>query len=286
MTASITYAGHTLTWEEHSPGDHTLLFLHGYSGNRAIWSREVRRMAHLGRCVTLDLPGHYPAQAPAGYSRLSQGELIDLEVHAIRQIVGAGTATLIGHSTGGLVALAAAAALPDQVSRVACLAGVVWGPLSGWLGRYQRWLGRRGYPLYWLNYRLTQLSRAYIQLGIGLAYSGDPAAYRRNPVAAEIVRAWHPTYRRSSIASLAVLLQTLATCDIRPIARRVRCPTLVIAGARDPVVPIAQSRWLAVNLPRVRYLELPAAGHMVHWEAPEAVEHELVGWIGHAGRRA
>lgn len=281
MTNSITRAGHTLTWEEHSPGAHTLLFIHGYSGNRAIWSREVRRMAPLGRCVTLDLPGHYPAQAPAGYDHLSQDALIDLEVHAIRQIVGAGTATLIGHSTGGLVALAAAAALPDQVSGVVCLAGVVWGPLSGWLGRYQRWLGRRGYPLYWLNYRLTQLSLTYIQFGIGLAYSGDPRAYRRNPIAAEIVRTWHPTYRRSAIAGFAVLLQTLATCDIRPLAPRVRCPALVIAGARDPVVPVAQSRWLAANLPDVRYLELPTAGHMVHWEAAEAVERAMVGWLSH-----
>ncbi|MEI8167322.1 MAG: alpha/beta fold hydrolase [Chloroflexales bacterium] len=106
---TFTHAGHTLTWEEHSPGEHTLIFIHGYSANRTIWLREVRRLACLGRCVTLDLPGHYPAQPPHGYAKLTQEELLDLETRAVKAIIGAGTCTLIGHSTGGLVALGVAA---------------------------------------------------------------------------------------------------------------------------------------------------------------------------------
>jgi pimeloyl-ACP methyl ester carboxylesterase len=281
---SITHRGHTLTWEEHSQGEHTLIFINGYSANRSIWARELARMAPHGRCVSLDLPGHYPAVAPPGYRSLAQDELLDLELRAIREIASGGRATLVGHSTGGMVALAAAAMLPESVARVVAISPVAWGPLSGFLGQYQRLFALPGaYGFYWLNYRLTQLLPGYMQWGIGQYYSGDPAAYRRNPVAAKAVDAWHATYRRSDIRSFAVLLRALQRCDIRPLAPRITCPALVIAGARDPVVPIAQARWLAANLPRATLFEIPTAGHMPHWEAAEQVDQSIDEWLTDCG---
>jgi pimeloyl-ACP methyl ester carboxylesterase len=276
----ITHGGHALTWEEHSRGEQTLIFIHGYSANRTIWVREVARMARYGRCVTLDLPGHYPAIAPAGYRSLSQELLLDLELRAIRAIAGNDRATLVGHSTGGLVALAAAALLPKTVARVVAITPVVWGPLAGFLGLYQRQLRLPGaYGLYWLNYRATQLSLRYIQWGIGQFYSGAPAAYRRNPVATQAMKAWHPDYRRSSIRAFATLLRALEGCDIRPLAAQIVCPTLVVAGSRDPVVPVAQARWLADHLPRATLLEIPAAGHLPHWEAADEVDQVIDAWL-------
>ncbi len=280
---TISAHGHTLSWEAHSSGERTLIFIHGYSGNRAIWNREVAQLADLGRCVTLDLPGHYPAVPPANYRRLSQDMLLTLELQAIRQIVGSGRATLIGHSTGGLVALAAAALLPEHVDRVVAIAPVVWGPLGGSLGFYQRALRRGGYPLYWLNYWLTKRSFRFIQAGIGLAYSGDARAYLRNATAEALVCAWHPTYQRNRIRNFAVLLQLLETCDIRPLARQIRQPVLVISGERDTVVPPEQAHWLAAHLPAAQLLELPNAGHVLHWEAADTVEAALRAWLTDAG---
>jgi pimeloyl-ACP methyl ester carboxylesterase len=280
MIQHLHHAGHTLTWEEHSPGEHTLIFIHGYSANRSIWAREVVALRALGRCITLDLPGHFPAQAAPGYRHLAQAELLDLELRAIEAIVGEGTCTIIGHSTGGLVALAAAARLSERVRRVVCLSPVVWGPLTGVLGLYQRLLPLRGgYAAYWLNYWLTQRSRHYIQLMIGSAYSGNLRAYLRNPIAAEVVRHWHPTYARSSIHNLAPLLMALRTCDIRAEAVRVRCPVLVIAGVADPVVPVTQARWLAEHLPDVELRALPGVGHLPQWEATETVERVMQRWL-------
>lgn len=257
------HAGHTLTWEEHTPGSHTLLFLHGYSANRVIWAREIARLGHLGRCVTLDLPGHAPATTPQGYRHLSVEELLDLELRAIAAIVGDGTATLIGHSTGGLIALVAAARMPAQIRRVIAFSPVVWGPLSGALGLYQCLLTLPGgYASYALLYGLTQRSRRFIQFGIGLLYSGNLRAYLRNPVADAAVRHWHPIYRQTRIRNLATLLLAIRACDLRAEAATVRCPMLVIAGVNDPVVPVAQSRWLAEHLANVELHALPGVGHL------------------------
>jgi pimeloyl-ACP methyl ester carboxylesterase len=280
MIQSFHHAGHTLTWEAHTSGAHTLLFLHGYSANRVIWAREVARLGHLGRCVTLDLPGHAPATTSPAYRHLTVAELLDLELRAIAAIVGDGTATLIGHSTGGLIALAAAARMPAQVRRVVALAPVVWGPLTGGLGIAQRLLTLPGgYASYWLNYWLTQRSRRFIQLGIALAYSGNARAYLRNPVAAAAVRRWYPTYRQTRIRNLATLLLALRVGDLRAEAARVRCPVLVIAGTADPVVPVAQARWLAEHLANVELRALPGVGHLPQWEAAATVDAVILSWL-------
>lgn len=276
---TITLHGHTVSWEEHSRGERTLIFIHGYSGNRAIWNRETARLADLGRCVTLDLPGHFPAEAPAGYRMLDQATLLQIELAAIRHIADGKRVTLVGHSTGGLVALAAAALAPELVERVVAITPVVWGPLSGVLGLYQRALRYGGYPLYWLNYRLTQLSFSFMQFGIGMAYSGDPGAYLQNTTARSLVRAWHPTYRRNRIRHFAALLRLLEHCDIRPLAAQITQPVLVIGGGRDAVVPPEQGRWLAAQLAQAHFLEWPTAGHVVHWEAADAVEAALRRWL-------
>lgn len=280
MIHHFHHAGHTLTWEEHSAGTRTFIFIHGYSGNRAIWSHELAQLSHLGRCVTLDLPGHYPALLAPGCHSLSQEDLVDLELRAIQAIADGGPCTLIGHSTGGMVALAAAARMPSQVERVVALAPVVWGPLAGALGIYQRVLRLPGgYLSYWFHYRLTQLSLRFIQFGIASAYSGNTVAYLRNPVAAEAVYRWHPVYRQSRIGNFATLLLTLRQCDIRSEVGHIQCPVLLISGERDPVVPVGQARWLSQHLAHVTSHILPGVGHLPQWEAAEFVDGCLAAWL-------
>ena len=67
---SFHYQGHTLTWDEHSTGEHTFIFIHGYSASRQSWEPLLHYFIPLGRCVTLDLPGHGYAQTPADYNHL------------------------------------------------------------------------------------------------------------------------------------------------------------------------------------------------------------------------
>ena len=54
-------------------------------------------------------------------------------------------------------------------------------------------------------------------------------------------------------------------------AARVACPTLVLAGDRDPFNPLAATQALAARLPHARILTLPGAGHDLLAERPEQV---------------
>jgi proline iminopeptidase len=62
--------------------------------------------------------------------------------------------------------------------------------------------------------------------------------------------------------------------DFRPALARVACPTLVLAGARDPITPLACAREIADALP-VDLVQLEVfedAGHGVHRDEPERAE--------------
>lgn len=276
---TIAYRGHTLTWEEHSPGDHTFIFIHGYSGNRAIWGYEVAQFRDLGRCVTLDLPGHFPAQAPSQYKTLTQEELLDLEAHAIKAICGDGKATLIGHSTGGMVALAVAARLPATVSRAISIGGVIWGPLTGLLHRMQ-WVVRfRLMMIYERPYIETQQSVEKLMQGIAHTYVYDSQSLLKNEVAWNVCRNWFPIYRQSSLHNFSVLLTTLETCNIRPLINGLETPVLVLAGAHDPVVSPSQSRWVFTHLPNADLHIFERTGHMVQWEEIERTHTVIRAWL-------
>jgi pimeloyl-ACP methyl ester carboxylesterase len=272
------YAGHTLTWEIHSPGEHTFIFLHGLYGARAMWPATIEGLRDLGRCVTLDLPGHYPAQVPSDYARLSQEFLIEIELEAIKHICGDGPVTIIGHSTGGLVALGVAARLSQQVRRVICIDGVVWGPLIGIIGTCQWMLRRRLSPLCRLLWWVSQRS-SWLMFQAARSYVHDFRRFARNPTALRICRDWYPDYRRQSPANWAILLRMLESCDMRPLLRGVATPVLAITGANDPVVPPEQAHWLDNHLPNATLRVFQNTGHAPQIEQPDEWKGIVREWL-------
>jgi ferredoxin len=80
-------------------------------------------------------------------------------------------------------------------------------------------------------------------------------------------------------------LRTLATLRMAlddPVVEklsRVRAPTLVIRGSRDPIAP---SRWvqeMADRLPLGQALEIPGAAHVVNYAAPKTLAQAIRLWV-------
>ena len=72
--------------------------------------------------------------------------------------------------------------------------------------------------------------------------------------------------------------------DNRPEVGKIRCPTLVMAGALDPVVTIDAARELAHALPQetTRFVEFPDAGHMLALEKPAEVISQISAFLDQA----
>ncbi len=73
--------------------------------------------------------------------------------------------------------------------------------------------------------------------------------------------------RKTGVAGFVAMLRD-------PVERklsRVRAPTLVVRGDRDPIVSRRWAKVVAATLPRGRLVEVPGAAHAVNYNAPDAL---------------
>jgi proline iminopeptidase len=210
----------------------------------------------LGRqVITFDPPGSGRSTRPA---RLDMPEMLACAEETLARCGSRDAVDAVGHSQGGLAALALAVERPARVRRLVlvCTAG---GP------SYMRAPGsiwRPEHPDFWraalpaLLYRLTG-RRAFEQAMLNATYRASFADRRRyvpRPIAArDLLR---PAGRR-----MRWNLYARRWVDYRDRLGTVRAPTLVIAGRCDPQMPPACAEELARGIPGARLVVFERSGH-------------------------
>jgi pimeloyl-ACP methyl ester carboxylesterase len=209
-----------------------LVLIHGAGSSSVLWMDAVRRYKDRRRVIAPDLPGH--GQSDPWH---------DASIEVYRDAVGTVCATLgidraflVGHSMGGQVALACAAAWPERVAGVVLVAtGLrVSGP------------ARTGPAAEWLR-----------------TVCWSPATPR------ELVERWHALVFSAEPELLDADLRAAGRFDPEPLAARTRSPTLVIGGADDLVTPVASVQALSRAIPGAELALLPRSGHLPSLEDPD-----------------
>jgi len=242
------------------PARPTVVFLHGAANDHSVFALQTRYFAHHDRNVlAVDLPGHgRSAGAP-----LDSVEAIAEWVDRLLDSAGVGEATLVGHSLGSLAALEAAARRPSRISRVALL-----GP---------------AFPMA-VAEALLEAARAddHAALELITGWSHGPAAQLGgNPVPGM----WMVGSAMRLMERLApgVLYADLCACKSYrnglSAARSVRCPALLILGARDLMAPPKAAQELIGALAEKRVMTLKDCGHAMMAEQPDAVLDALAAFL-------
>ena len=89
----------------------------------------------------------------------------------------------------------------------------------------------------------------------------------------------HPKTLRGYVEALtamdaegyAACCEALAACDLRTAIHRVDAPTLIIAGAEDPVVPAASAVLFGASFRDAETAVVPHAAHLMNVEQPDIV---------------
>jgi pimeloyl-ACP methyl ester carboxylesterase len=240
-----------------SPGQPALLFVHGAGQDHTCWQQPARYFAWRGhRALAVDLPGHGRSEGPPLASVAAAagwiGELIDA--------LGLAEASLVGHSMGSAIALEAAAAGGRRITRLALLGAGLAIPVNARL----------------LETALAapdQAARMIVGWGHGprARIGGNPVPGMWMTGAAMALLARNPP---------GVLHADLAACNAwtsgPEAAARVKCPALVVIGARDAMTPPRAGEALARNLVAGRTVRIAECGHMPLAEAPDAVLNALI----------
>jgi len=114
----------TLTYTFAGRGE-PMLLVHGFGGTRHTWRHPMGTLARTRTVIAPDLPGHGDSAAPAGAYSLGA------HATALRDLLvslGLTSATIIGHSLGGGIALQFAYQFPERTDRLVLISSGGLGP--------------------------------------------------------------------------------------------------------------------------------------------------------------
>lgn len=233
-----------------------ILLIHGLGMSWQCWLENIPALALEHRVIAVDVPGFgdsEPAAVPA------IGSFADT-LAELAAALGVPELTVVGHSMGGVIGERMAIDHPGLVSRLMLVC-----PGDPSVGRL----------------RLAGLTVAFWTLHALLARRRAAATYLRSPRIQRRVMAGFVADGASVSPALAAemshafrapgfgaaLLACRQDTTIRAVGR-IGCPTLVVWGAQDRVMPVSCSAVLAEHIPDVRVEVWPDVGHAPMVERP------------------
>ena len=249
-----------LEYEEIGQGMPVLL-VHGFPLDRTIWNPVAQDLKDEARLIMPDLRG-YGASPDA--NEIHSMRLLAEDLLALIDRLKLEKVTLVGHSMAGYAALAFAHAYPNRLAGLGLVATQADPDTPE----------RRQARL--LTARETK------RRGVKYIADGMPSKLTHDP---EIQKQLHEVIMKCRTAVLVNSLKGMAErSDANPWLEMISVPTVVIAGARDQLIPVERSQTMAQMLSKGWLVEIPEAGHMPMLETPQLVVDALRQLICHVGK--
>jgi pimeloyl-ACP methyl ester carboxylesterase len=237
-----------------------VVLVHGFAGGAANFSLLAPLLARTHRVVIPDLPGHGGSSPlPAAPTMAGFAD----RVAAVAEHEGAVPATVVGHSMGGVVALRLAARRPELVHAVVLAASAGISTASRLSDAFLTTLSLVR-PARWIARHRAQVASS--PLLKSLAFNGWTASDGAALPEAAVLGFLGPSGLHSDLLGAG---RALAREDVRRDLERVRCPTLVLWGARDREVPVDDGFEYARRL-GAPIRVIPDCGHLLIGERADA----------------
>jgi len=233
--------GVKIHYEVHGSGP-PLLLTHGYSSTAAMWQDQIEALSKKHKLVLWDMRGHGQSDYPDDPKAYSEA-LTVADMAALLDEVGAANAIVGGLSLGGYMSLAFYRAHPE---RVRALLIIDTGPGFKKDDARDAW-----------NTRAHETGARFDREGLAVLQS-----FSRERSSA--------THRDASgLARAARGMLTQRDAGVIESLPNIKVPALVIVGADDAPF-LAASDYMAAKIPGATKVVIPAAGHAVNIDQPEA----------------
>jgi pimeloyl-ACP methyl ester carboxylesterase len=268
-------------WGSHAAG-HTVVLLHGFCLNKESWNiQSTQLIRHWGnniRIISYDHRGHGDSgNAPMHTYRIDRlaADLAELLV----ALGITGPLTLVGHSMGGMTALAylgrPASKRPVDPESLVLVATAAGNLGSHGLGRLLRIPATS--MLYHLVHRMpragTDQAIQFLTWPVCAAltrYSGYGEAAPTSLVATSAA-AINTTPSTTKVG----FLRGLKEYDCSQTLSSITAKTTVIGGGADKLTPMWHARELADGIPGATLIHRPTAGHTLLHEVPQVVTEAI-----------
>lgn len=246
------------------PGAEPLVLLHSHGVDADMWLPLIDALPAGVPVLALDLRGQ---GASTNQRRPVSLELLADDVIAVLEREGVRRCTVVGLALGGTVAQLVATRAPRLTARLVLMdTAATRTPQS----------------------RQSLLDRAALAEGGGLTELIDAAIPRWFPQGTPapdpaVLAGLRTMMERIDPVEYAAVGRAFADLELRDNAALIGCPTLVVVGAEDVAMPVAQSQLLHELIPQSELVVLPAIGHCPPLQDPALVARLLTGFVAGAG---
>lgn len=235
----------------------TIVLVHGLTSSFDDWGPVANLLLDAGyRVVGINQRGHGGSSVGSeGFSPARLGADLGQALTAL----DLGDVTLVGHSMGGVAAMALLGLRPETgadraarlvlVSTLADTSGVD-RRLTLRLGNTQPYHDLADHPLHAPAVARFVFGRTPSRVLVDHALESNRRCPRSTRVAAALGLLGY---------DITAALPTLTT------------PTVVICGTLDRLTPLRENKAIAAAIPRARFIAVEGAGHLVIWENPQTV---------------
>jgi pimeloyl-ACP methyl ester carboxylesterase len=248
-----------------------VVLVHGLAACWQSWLEQIPRLAAEGRrVVALDLPGFGASEMPAqkisieGFGRTVESLCDELDL---------GQVVLVGHSMGGFTAAEMAIQYPRRVERLVLQAAA--GISSNDLKHEPLMAGARVVAAFGAraaasSRRVAARPRArWAALQAAIRYpSRIPADFA------------YELLSHAGTDGFLPAMEAIMAYDFRDRLPSVECPTLVVWGDKDALVPLSDADQYARSIPNARKVVFEDTGHSPMMERPESFNELLVEFLG------
>jgi pimeloyl-ACP methyl ester carboxylesterase len=281
-----------------NPKNPALIFLHGFPESHRTWRHQVTHFADRYYCIAPDQRGYRGSSKPQDVDAYTADKLT-ADIFAVADGMGVKEFTIVGHDWGGAIAWSVA------------LNGQPGGFNPAWAGRVSRAvIANAPHPYLFQRLMITDMeqraSSQYIRAfrdptnddlirENGLTGLMQKVVKWSRPEAMEpeeraaLLSDWQDRdacfgmlnwYRASALIVPAmdedVQMPPFAAGDFP----KLMIPTLVIWAMDDLALPSSNLNGVEALAPGVKIVCVPDCGHFVPWEAPDAVNAAMEGFLG------
>jgi len=253
-----------------------LVFIHGHSGCWQNWLEQLPAFMSGQRVIALDLPGFGRSPMPregvsiTGYGRIVEGVCAQLDI---------GAACVVGNSLGGFVAAELAIQSPQRVERLVLVAAA--GMSSHYIGLPTEFIrhpgpaaaGRVLFALFGVPESQARLLAARPRTRrLALRFVCRHPERLHPALVYELLRgAGGPAGAPASVA--------LAEYDFSERVPEIACPTLIVWGDRDYIVPLSSAKTYAEAIEDVAMIVYDDTGHVPMLERPGRFNADLAAFL-------
>jgi pimeloyl-ACP methyl ester carboxylesterase len=230
----------------------TVVLFHGLGGSSTSFYPVIPHLRRAYRVVIPDLPGNGWSRPPKGRKYLEFGEMVDVAERFVARVAPRG-AYLAGNSMGGWIAAKIASRRPELVRGLALLNP--GGPAL----RAEDWVDFM--RVLWAEEQTDEwFSRMFHRTPFGFRlFARDFKRLMNSPSVAQVVKKLRPE-------------DFLSEEELR----KVRCPSVLVWGERDRLIPEGCKAFYLEKLRGVRYEPVRDCGHCPQLECPDRTAEILL----------